>query len=331
MATSFQVNEADLAFILKQIKVSEAETAAVMSGTPADEALRAIIGPNAAILPVGLRHVDGSNNNLLPGGDLLGAADTVLPRLAPPSYITDTASAPFGPVSNTDYSAPGNVVDSNPRTISNLIVDQTINNPAAVAAWQALHPDEALSPDPAIANQQLSTIKNLSPDIGLSPSFNGWMTLFGQFFDHGLDLITKGGNGTVFVPLQPDDPLYVPGGPNFMALTRATPAPGQPTETVNTTTSWIDQNQTYTSHASHQVFLREYRFSVDSDGDGIPDSRAVSTGKLLDGATGGIATWAETKAQALTMLGIRLTDADVLNVPLLRTDAYGNFIPGANG
>ena len=31
------------------------------------------------------------------------------------------------------------------------------------------------------------------------------------------------------------------------------------------------------------------------------------------------------------MLGIVLTDADVLNVPLLRTDAYGNFIPGANG
>ena len=331
MADSFNVNEADLAFILKQIKVSEAETDAVMSGAPADEALRAIIGPNAAILPAGLRHVDGSNNNLLPGGSLLGAADTVLPRLAPPSYITDTGSAPFGPVSNTNYAAPGNVVDSAPRTISNLIADQTVNNPAAVAAWQALNPGETLNSDPAIANQQLSTIKNLSPDIGLSPSFNGWMTLFGQFFDHGLDLITKGGNGTVFVPLQPDDPLYVPGGPNFMALTRATPAPGQPTETVNTTTSWIDQNQTYTSHPSHQVFLREYRFSADADGDGIPDSRAVSTGKLLDGATGGIATWAETKAQALKFLGIRLTDADVLNVPLLRTDAYGNFIPGPNG
>ena len=39
------------------------------------------------------------------------------------------------------------------------------------------------------------------------------MTFFGQFFDHGLDLITKGGNGTVFVPLQPDDPLYVAGQP----------------------------------------------------------------------------------------------------------------------
>ena len=28
------------------------------------------------------------------------------------------------------------------------------------------------------------------------------MTFFGQFFDHGLDLINKGGNGTVYVPLD---------------------------------------------------------------------------------------------------------------------------------
>ncbi len=52
------------------------------------------------------------------------------------------------------------------------------------------------------------TIENRSPDIGLSPANSGWMTLFGQFFDHGLDLVTKGGNGTVYIPLQPDDPLY---------------------------------------------------------------------------------------------------------------------------
>src|SRR5690606_4472837 len=30
-------------------------------------------------------------------------------------------------------------------------------------------------------------------------------------------------------------------------------------------------------------------------------------------------------------LGIRLTDADVTNIPLLATDLYGNFLPGANG
>jgi hypothetical protein len=44
-------------------------------------------------------------------------------------------------------------------------------------------------------------IPNQSPDIGLSPPFNGVVTLFGQFFDHGLDLVTKGG-GTVYMPLD---------------------------------------------------------------------------------------------------------------------------------
>ena len=31
------------------------------------------------------------------------------------------------------------------------------------------------------------------------------------------------------------------------------------------------------------------------------------------------------------MLGIQLTDADALSVPLVLTDHYGNFVPGGNG
>ena len=89
-------------------------------------------------------------------------------------------------------------------------------------------------------------IPNVSPDIGDSAPYNSLFTLFGQFFDHGLDLIAKGGSGTVYIPLQPDDPLYVPGShTNFMALTRAA-VPGG--ENMNVTTPWVDQNQTYTSH-----------------------------------------------------------------------------------
>ena len=42
-----------------------------------------------------------------------------------------------------------------------------------------------------------------------------------------------------------------------------------------------------------------------------------------------MATWAVVKAQARDILGINLTDADFDNVPLLATDAYGNFIQGA--
>ena len=35
-------------------------------------------------------------------------------------------------------------------------------------------------------------IPNVKPDFGLTVPFNAWMTFFGQFFDHGLDLVTKG-------------------------------------------------------------------------------------------------------------------------------------------
>ncbi len=44
-----------------------------------------------------------------------------------------------------------------------------------------------------------------------------------------------------------------------------------------------------------------------------------------------MATWAVVKAQARDILGIELTDADVFGVPLLATDAYGNFLRGPNG
>ena len=46
---------------------------------------------------------------------------------------------------------------------------------------------------------------------------------------------------------------------------------------------------------------------------------------------GGLATWADVKAQAASMLGIQLTDGDVVNIPLIYTDAYGEFVRGANG
>ena len=69
------------------------------------------------------------------------------------------------------------------------------------------------------------------------------------------------------------------------------------------------------------MFLRQYELNADGD--------PVATGKLIEGANGGMATWGEVKAQA-AMLGIELTDFDVGNVPLLRTDQYGNFIPDAS-
>jgi hypothetical protein len=117
-----------------------------------------------------------------------------------------------------------------------------------------------------------------------------------------------------------------------MVLTRATNQPGPDGvlgtaddvhEHINQTTPFVDQNQTYTSHPSHQVFLREY----------APDEvgRPVATGRMLDGNAGGLPIWGDVKAQARDLLGIYLSDSDATDLPLLATDEYGQFIRGAKG
>ncbi len=434
----------DLDFILKQIKIAEDHALYVESnGAQGAPLYGTSLNTNPASIPSyniawGLRTVDGSYNHLLPGQEQWGAADQEFLELLDPQYRTITVDPdgpggspaiqiPYTPGNDVDgpgtFADPGDVIDPEVRTISNLIVDQTLGNPAAIltalqragnddpgmvitatisAAYAPLQDEfravadaqrveaaaaAAAAANPGNAGLQIAAadaaaalaaaqtaldtaaggvgglyellaangieldganvhLPNIAPDEGLSAPFNSWFTLFGQFFDHGLDLVNKGGNGAVMIPLQPDDPLYVtptaenPNPPNFMILTRATTSPGadgflgdnpatvgvdeslDDGRPVNTTTSYVDQNQTYTSNSSHQVFIRQYVST--------PDGPAA-TGKLIEGGNGGMATWAELKAQAANVLGIQLTDQDVAAVPLLRTDAYGNFIPGPNG
>ena len=124
----------------------------------------------------------------------------------------------------------------------------------------------------------------------------------------------------MFVPLDGDDPLrpLPTGTPPFMILTRATHVDG---EATNQTTPFVDQSQTYTSHPSHQVFLREYDLGAGATGaHRTPDHRQRSE-------CDGMADWGTVKEQARTVLGIELTDADVTNVPLIAADLYGHFIP----
>jgi hypothetical protein len=338
-----ELSKSDLEFILQQILIAEAHAAGADLST---------LIPNSE-LAFGLRTVDGTFNNLVEGQSEFGAADTTFPRLTEPEFRSADAGTSYTQTT-------GLVIDSEPRLISNLIVDQTAQNPAAVAANGDA--PSILSPGldgvfGTADDTPVFFIPNVAPDEGLSASFNAWFTFFGQFFDHGLDLVTKGGSGTIFIPLQPDDPLFNAGadgiagtaddGPNFMLLTRATNQPGPDGvlgtaddihEHENTTSPFVDQNQTYTSHPSHQVFLRAYALNAAGD--------PVATGKLIvdralgadgqfgtadDTVLGGMATWATVKAQARDILGINLTDADFDNVPLLATDPYGNFIPGPHG
>ncbi len=319
----------DLDFILTQIRMAEA-------GQP----------PVNTHLSFGLRQVNGENNSIVPGQVDYGAADGLFPRVGEPVFNQAEAGTSYA-------SSTGLVIDSAPRTISNLIADQSSGNAAAVQA--AATASDALgtgyqhslpgadgvlgTADDLLVNANTPAgsdaslfINNVTPDNGLSAPFNTWMAYFGQFFDHGVDLVNKGGSGTVFIPLMPDDPLYVAGSPtNFMVLTRATNQPGADGilgtsddlhEGTNSVTPFVDQNQTYSSHPSHQVFLREYATGA--------DGRIHATGRLLDhvapDGSHHMATWADVKSNALK-LGIRLSDEDVHNVPLLATDAYGNFIP----
>ncbi len=473
-----QLVKHDLEFILKQIKIAEAHSAAIdgIQGEKTPEkigdALRGLV--DNPLLPNGLRTVDGAYNNLIPGHEWSGSADQIMPRLLNPKYVkADPApSRPGAPVApgtpEGDYAVGGDIYDADPRIISNLISDQSIDNPAIqalIAQGKAhvvsgtpirieaedfttpgqffdetiagtsgntvirLNPNQigatstqlaqdGITPgnydltvayldesDGAIplslyvdgvlvktwtldapnqpgdgaqaANLRTITfdnvkvgpasvvelrattntlelarvdyiemtpktvmIDNVAPDLGDTAPFNGFFTLFGQFFDHGLDMVSKGEAGTVYIPLQPDDPLYVvptPANPypqNFMVLTRASEASrvagadgllntsDDIVQHRNETTPWIDLNQVYTSNPSHQVFLREYD---------MVDGKPVATGRMLEGANGGPATWADVKKQAAEKLGITLVDIDVLRVPALLTDVYGEFVRGENG
>ena len=125
-------------------------------------------------------------------------------------------------------------------------------------------------------------------------------------------------------PAATDDPIFVGtrmSPTNFMMIERTLKGPDG--AATNLTTPFVDQNQTYTSHASHQVFLREYVL----DAAGHP----VATGELIKGADGGMATWADVKAQARNMLGIELTDFDVGRVPWSSPMRTASSYPAPSG
>jgi len=135
----------DLDFILTQILMAE-------NGQPP-------VNPH---LPFGLREVSGTNNNTVPGQASFGAVDQVLPRVAEPFFqtvkvnvdgplfdphpgqdgdwiTTSYQQTAINPAANpvADPAGAGFVVDPPTRLISNLISDQSADNPAAVAAQGA--------------------------------------------------------------------------------------------------------------------------------------------------------------------------------------------------
>ena len=140
----------DLEFILKQIKIAE-DHALYVNSNGADG--RPLFGPGVngqqALIPTynlawGLRTVDGSYNHLLPGQIEWGAADNEFPEHLGTDYRSIMVpGGPGGALVEVTYmpgadndgpgsAGPGDVFDPTVRTISNLLVDQTLGNPSAI-------------------------------------------------------------------------------------------------------------------------------------------------------------------------------------------------------
>jgi Ca2+-binding RTX toxin-like protein len=173
---------------------------------------------------------------------------------------------------------------------------------------------------------------------GVAPG-NSFLAYFGQFFDHGLDFIDKGAQGTkITIPLALTDPLYrAPGtdGPLDQGNTKITVAranvmldgAGNPVfdaqgnvQWINHTSPYIDQSQTYGSHADVTTLLREW---VSTDG-GVSFHAGAH---LLDGTTSAQWTnaWGETTTATLPTLNELRTHLLATGRADLSWDDLGNF------
>jgi hypothetical protein len=155
----FVITPADLYYVWQQIEIAEAHAKRIAAGNANasplcsehatfDDGLyvQTWFEPNgdpcvgSPLLPHGLRTVDGRWNNLHTDQTRYGAASQPFPRLLAPEFREAEPVPPFAPTvpgqptSPTTYEqTSGFVYDSQPRIASNLIVDQTTDNPAAVA------------------------------------------------------------------------------------------------------------------------------------------------------------------------------------------------------
>ena len=244
----FTVTPSDLAFILKQIKIAEAHVANTTSATgPVWGAGRHRPQPDRQpALSFGLRTVDGSCNNLRARpGDVrrrrpgVPAADHA-GRSRPPRPCRPASARPDADQSYAQKK--GNVFDSQPRIDQQPDRRPDLHQPGRGRGGRlpgqdpgqrgrgAVHHRSRPARRPAgrggargcTPSHETLFIPNVTTDVGLSPPYNSLFTLFGQFFDHGVDQTVKGG-GTVFVPLKADDPLIA--GPDHILGNARRPGP----------------------------------------------------------------------------------------------------------
>jgi len=291
--------------------------------------------------PFGLRNVQGLFNNLSnPDAQAWGAEFVPFARLSNADYShylsTNTAGATVD--LSSQYANPFTTVyDAAPRMISQLVDSYDAMNRVDAASGGTTITDHLIYQITDLATGlpkvggydatgtpvagglyfKEDFIRNLNTLPG-DPILTGLHTLFGQFFDHGLDFLGKGGNTTagvsskVVIQLSPSDPLYDPAhGVTSLTISRATvnnpqaagpdgkfrtaddiQSPGADgvygtaddvigpanPEYDNHTSPFIDQSQTYGSDDTTTSLLREW--VVD------PVSGKYAPGmRLFDGST----------------------------------------------
>jgi len=190
------LDQTDIDFIRQQLDLPGNDPRSTLNGTILD--------------PRGIRDVQGAGNNLL--NPSWGSADTLFPRVSTPAWRDAQGSFTMGqrgpvfdmtPVSYAIRDI--NLIDNAPRIISNLVSSQSSESLSAIGYTTPGQQKLAVLDDPSSTpNGRLSPLTG--PDNPLP--YSGFMTLFGQFFDHGLDFVQKGKDGMVMVQILPGDPLY---------------------------------------------------------------------------------------------------------------------------
>lgn len=239
-----QLNQTDIDFLFAQLTL------------PGNDPRNAPLG--TVLDPTGIRDVNGIGNNVL--NPTWGAVDQPFVRLtnttgsnatpatspsqlngtpttpvsssgpatgsATPGPATPNTSTPVTGVNNGNLYTQATVVDGSPRVISNIVANQSPEALAAIGYVTTGEQKLAILDNPALTPEgrtnPFTGAANPLPTSALT-------AMFGQFFDHGLDLVHKGANGRVIVPLAADDPLFNPLVPAFDTVN-----PNNPTNRTNT-------------------------------------------------------------------------------------------------
>ncbi|MGV1046086.1 peroxidase family protein [Limnohabitans sp.] len=192
------LNQTDIDFILAQLTL------------PGNDPRRALNGLGTVLDPSGIRDVGGVGNNV--NNPAWGAVDQAFARLTAAGWTNaqgiltgNQFGVSFGTTPTSYQVRDVNLWDSTPRTISNLVSNQS---PEALKALGYVDPAEQRL---LVLDDPTSTpggrVSPLTGNMNPLP-YSGFMTMFGQFFDHGLDFVHKGADGDVMVPLLKGDELF---------------------------------------------------------------------------------------------------------------------------